>query len=322
MWSGPGRVGRDELHVDAPRALRPDAAPGLGVREHAGDELLQGRVGQPQVEEAGRRDRHGRDRRASLPGPAALGRQLRGDRLGDPQGRHPVGPGELHRQARGEVAVLGVGRPFDLDRRQVRAVGSGREGAGRDGALPGGGDGVASACREGISAGARLVHRAILPGGRRGTSARSDLPGCTPRVLPGLVSLRHRFGGCRGRIGAVRRGSRGSTTRPKVLDKYRVPGDDRCVDRVAVRRTDPRGTDRLHSSAAFPAARSGTVSMNSTTAPQARRRASTFRRFGWLAVALLVTLSLVGPGAAGVAAVGSRPRDVEWRPAVSRRSTS
>jgi hypothetical protein len=38
----------------------------------------------------------------------------------------------------------------------------------------------------------------------------------------------------------------------------------------------------------------------------ARRRASTFRRFGWLAAALLVTLALVGPGAAGVAATGSQ----------------
>ena len=38
------------------------------------------------------------------------------------------------------------------------------------------------------------------------------------------------------------------------------------------------------------------------TPSTARRRASTFRRFGWLAVALMVSLSIVGPGTAPVAA--------------------
>ena len=55
--------------------------------------------------------------------------------------------------------------------------------------------------------------------------------------------------------------------------------------------------------------------MNSATAPRARRRASTFRRVGWLAVALLITMSLAGPGASGVAAAdpacGLMPLDVE-----------
>ena len=32
------------------------------------------------------------------------------------QGRHAVRPGELHRQVAGEVAVLGIRRPLDLDR--------------------------------------------------------------------------------------------------------------------------------------------------------------------------------------------------------------
>ena len=39
-----------------------------------------------------------------------------------------------------------------------------------------------------------------------------------------------------------------------------------------------------------------------------RKRATAFRMTGWLAVASMVTLSLVGPGAAGVAASGVAPR--------------
>ena len=38
-----------------------------------------------------------------------------------------------------------------------------------------------------------------------------------------------------------------------------------------------------------------------------RKRATTFRRAGWLAVASMVAMSLVGPGAAGVAAAGAAP---------------
>ena len=45
------------------------------------------------------------------------------------------------------------------------------------------------------------------------------------------------------------------------------------------------------------------------TPSRARRRASTFRRFGWLAVAAMATLALVGPAAGPVAAASVTPTD-------------
>jgi hypothetical protein len=47
--------------------------------------------------------------------------------------------------------------------------------------------------------------------------------------------------------------------------------------------------------------------MNTPTAPWARRRATTFRRVGWLAVAAMATLALVGPAAGPAAAASVQP---------------
>ena len=45
--------------------------------------------------------------------------------------------------------------------------------------------------------------------------------------------------------------------------------------------------------------------------PMARRRASTFRRVGWLAVAAMTTLALVGPAAGPVAGASVAPIPID-----------
>ena len=70
---------------------------------------------EPEVDEPRRGHDGGRDRAAGLAAAALEGVD---DRLGDGERRPPQGPGQLHRQVRGEVAVLGLGRPLDLDARR------------------------------------------------------------------------------------------------------------------------------------------------------------------------------------------------------------
>ncbi len=192
-----GRVGRHELHVDAAGRGGPDPSPGPGRGQDAGDQVLQRRVGEAQVQEARRRDGDRRQQRAGSDGSAGradLGRQLGGDRLCDPQWLHPVRPGELHRHAGREIAVLGLGRSFDVDRRQLHVLGGGRQGAGRDRACPGRSDGIAGAgaqrrqvgkglMRKGVT-GEGLVHRAILaeaPRVLRPSAVRYDPAGVSSR---------------------------------------------------------------------------------------------------------------------------------------------
>jgi hypothetical protein len=50
---------------------------------------------------------------------AGVGGELGGQRLRDPEGRHPARPGQRHREVRREVAVLRVRRALDLDRRSL-----------------------------------------------------------------------------------------------------------------------------------------------------------------------------------------------------------
>ena len=129
----PGGVGRDELHVHSPRRRGRDAAPRCGARQDRREDVGERRVGDAQVEEAGRGDRDAPDEGVRT---ARLRVQLGGERFRDPKGRGPAGPGQLHREVRGEVAVLGVGRTLDFDHRTLDR-GDPRQRAGGRRALPG-----------------------------------------------------------------------------------------------------------------------------------------------------------------------------------------
>ncbi len=156
---GAGRVGRDELDVDPPRCGSRDASPALRGGEDGSDRALQCAVGQAQVHEAGWRRVRLADRAAGS-GVGALAGQLGLERLGDGQGRHPVGPGELEREVRREVAVLRVGRPLDLDPWRVGGR-DGRQGPGGHGPVPGALDSDADLFAHGRQGGA-------VGGGRHG----------------------------------------------------------------------------------------------------------------------------------------------------------
>ena len=134
---GPCRVGADELHVHVARGGRRHAAPGGGRGEDAADEVLEGGIGEAQVEES--RGGHGRGRDDGGRAGRDAGVELRGQGLGDPQGRHPVRPRELHREIGRQVAMLGVGRSLDIDRRAI-AHSEGRQRSGCFGTRPGGCD--------------------------------------------------------------------------------------------------------------------------------------------------------------------------------------
>ena len=95
----PGRVGRDELHVDGARVHRGDAAPRLGRGEDPGHEPFVRLVGDAEVDEARPRDLGGRDE---------AGRSARAEgrrqRLRDVERGAPQRPRQLHREVRREVA--------------------------------------------------------------------------------------------------------------------------------------------------------------------------------------------------------------------------
>ena len=158
------RVGRHELDVDAACANRLDRAPGLGRREHRVDHRLQCPIGEPQVDEAGRRHVDREDGRGGGIG-LDFAIELLLERRRDRERRHPARSGELHRQVAGQVAAPGIGRPLDLDRRSVVTAGRCRQRAGLDGP-------VASAPQRGTSLGAK---------GRR--RCRLGLELCRPRGL-------------------------------------------------------------------------------------------------------------------------------------------
>ena len=65
-----------------------------------------------------------------------LATELIGDRIRDGERCNPVRPRELERQVAGDVTVGGIGRPFDLDRRAIRAVGPRGEAAAGLGLVP------------------------------------------------------------------------------------------------------------------------------------------------------------------------------------------
>jgi hypothetical protein len=110
----PGRVGRDKLHVHGSRSDRRDTAPVRRRRQDAVDRLFEDAIGQADVDEPGR----GHDRRCDRAAwPGRRGGQRVYDRLGDGQRGSAQRPGQLHREVRGQVAMLGLGRPLDLDRR-------------------------------------------------------------------------------------------------------------------------------------------------------------------------------------------------------------
>ena len=132
----PGRVGRDELHVDLARAGRAHPSPGIGLIEDAVDRRRQGVGPQPDVHEAGLGDLDRFD--------GGVGARLRrvtnelgGQERGELERRALVRPCELHGQVAREVAVLRVGRALHLDRRSGGIVGQRRQGAGLDGGGPG-----------------------------------------------------------------------------------------------------------------------------------------------------------------------------------------
>ena len=107
-------------------------APRGGLRQDRADDLGERPVGQRHVEESRRGDING-------PHDGAGEARVRGERpakcLGDPERRHPAGPGELHREVRREVAVLRIRRPLDLDRRPIDGRDS-WQGTGRRRAIP------------------------------------------------------------------------------------------------------------------------------------------------------------------------------------------
>ena len=137
----PGGVGRDELHVHVLRTHRRDVAePGAGPPGGVGRRLDERRC-ETDVEEPGRRDLHGPDRRPEhgCRGVGGIARRRRvrphvdardlgialeldRERPRDLQGRPPVRPGQLHREVRRQVTVLGMRRAVHLDRRHVGSV--------------------------------------------------------------------------------------------------------------------------------------------------------------------------------------------------------
>ena len=137
----PGRIGRHELDVDGARVDRRDTAPPVGIGQDPGDRRLEDLVGQAQVQEARGGDVDAGDGRAGRPVGGVGGDFVRDD-PGDVQRRPAERPGQLQRQVRGQVTVLGLGGPLDLDRRDrsIRCVG---KSTARDRAPPCGCDGVA-----------------------------------------------------------------------------------------------------------------------------------------------------------------------------------
>jgi hypothetical protein len=126
-----GRVGRHELDVHGAGSDRLDAAPGVRGAEHPVDLALQCMVRQAEVDESRRRDLNGRKRRCrGILGDLALELRRQGGR--DRERRHSAGSGQLHREVAGEVPVLHIGGPLDLDRRRVVGRSRSREVARRD----------------------------------------------------------------------------------------------------------------------------------------------------------------------------------------------
>jgi hypothetical protein len=138
----PGRVGRHELDVDATLRDRDDRAPRVRLGEDPIDDRFQRRGAQPDVDEPGSRDLRRLDRRR---GSARRGvaDEFRGKERGDLQRRLAIGPRQLHCEVRREIAVRGIRRMLDLDRRPPDVVSERGDRACLDRGIPRSGDRLA-----------------------------------------------------------------------------------------------------------------------------------------------------------------------------------
>ena len=125
----PGRVGRDELEVDALSGQSPPVPVGLALIDDGTGHCSRGRGNEPDVQEPGARDLDALDGRVAG--------QLVGDGLRQDARRQARLPGHLEREIRGVVTVAGIPRPLDSRHRRQHGpiqvpIGQHGRGRGRD----------------------------------------------------------------------------------------------------------------------------------------------------------------------------------------------